>query len=101
MHIFTHFCYWVTAIVLWLFLKPLNVGMIILLTVASVFCATGIYFFLRGYRYGLVVRGIRWLGHLPGLRLSGSCVTMAGPRVLANHPWQFLCGHDVGEYRER
>ena len=68
MHIFTHFCYWVTAIVLWLFLKPLNVGMIILLAVASVFCAAGIFFFLRGYRYGLVVRGIRWLGHLPGLR---------------------------------
>ena len=53
---------------LWLCLKPLNVGMIILLAVASVFCAAGIFFFLRGYRYGLVVRGIRWLGHLPGLR---------------------------------
>lgn len=68
MHIFTHFCYWVTAIVLWLLLKPMGVGMAILLTAISLFCAAGIYLFLRGYRYGLVVRGIRWLGHIPGLR---------------------------------
>ncbi len=68
MHIFTHFCYWVTAIVLWLLLKPMNVGMWILLGVSAVFCAAGIYLFLRGYKYGMVVRGIRWMGHIPGLR---------------------------------
>ena len=68
MHIFAHFCYWVTAIVLWLLLKPMTVAMAILLTAAALFCAGGIYLFLRGYRYGLVVRGVRWLGHIPGLR---------------------------------
>jgi len=68
MHIFTHFCYWVTAIVLWLVLKPLTAGMIVLLAACALFCAGGIYLFLRGYKYGLVVKGIRWLGHIPGLK---------------------------------
>ena len=68
MHIFAHFWYWVTAIVLWLLLKPVSTGIAILLAVIAVFCAAGIYLFLRGYRYGMVVRGIRWLGHIPGLR---------------------------------
>ena len=68
MHIFTHFWYWVTAIVLYVLLFPVNVGMGILLSLASVFCAGGIYLFLRGYKSGMVVRGIRLLGHIPGLR---------------------------------
>ncbi len=68
MHVFTHFCYWVTGIVLYALLFPLNTGMIILLAVASIFCAGGIYLFLRGYKYGMVVKAIRWLGHVPGLR---------------------------------
>lgn len=68
MHIFAHFWYWVTAIVLYVALFPVNVGMGILLALAGVFCAAGIYFFLRGYRSGMVVGGIRLLGHVPGLR---------------------------------
>ena len=55
MHIFAHFWYWVTAIVLYVALFPVNVGMGILLALAGVFCAAGIYFFLRGYRSGLQV----------------------------------------------
>lgn len=68
MHIFAHFWYWVTAIVLYAILLPVGAGMAVLLTVASVFCAGGIYLFLKGYQNGMVVKGIRWLGHIPGLR---------------------------------
>jgi len=42
--------------------------MIVLLAACALFCAGGIYLFLRGYKYGLVVKGIRWLGHIPGLK---------------------------------
>ena len=41
MHIFAHFWYWVTAIVLWLLLKPVSTGIAILLAVIAVFCAGG------------------------------------------------------------
>lgn len=68
MHIFTHFCYWVTAILLWLWLKPVNAGVGLLLGAAALLCAGGIFLFLRGYRYGMVVHAIRWMGHIPGLR---------------------------------
>ncbi len=40
----------------------------VLLTVAALFCAAGIYLFLNGYRHGMVVKGIRLLGYIPGLR---------------------------------
>ncbi len=68
MHIFSHFWYWVTAIVLWLLLMPLNLVMATVLGLSSVFCAAGIYLFLKGYRNGMMVRAIRWAGHIPGLR---------------------------------
>lgn len=68
MHIFTHFWYWVTAIVLYLLFLPLAAGMGVLLTAAALFCAAGIYLFLKGYRNGMVVKGIRLLGYIPGLR---------------------------------
>ena len=68
MHIFSHFWYWVTAIVLYLLFIPLEAGMGVLLTVAALFCAAGIYLFLNGYRHGMVVKGIRLLGYIPGLR---------------------------------
>ena len=68
MHIFSHFWYWVTAIVLWLILMPLDPVMTSVLTLSAVFCAAGIYLFLKGYRNGLMVRAIRWAGHIPGLR---------------------------------
>lgn len=67
MHVFAHFCYWVTAIVLWVILKPMSIGMSVILILASVFCAGGIYLFVRGYKYGMVVKTIRLLGYIPGL----------------------------------
>ncbi|MBP5772191.1 MAG: flippase-like domain-containing protein [Bacteroidaceae bacterium] len=68
MHIFAHFWYWVTAIVLYAVLLPVNAGMAILLLAAAVFCGLGIYLFVKGYREGMVVKAIRWLGYLPGLK---------------------------------
>lgn len=68
MHIFSHFWYWVTAIVLWLCLMPLDPVMTTVLGLSAVFCAAGIYLFLKGYRNGMMVRAIRWAAHIPGLR---------------------------------
>lgn len=64
MHIFSHFWYWVTAIVLWLILMPIDPVMTSVLALSAIFCAAGIYLFLKGYRNGLMVRAIRWAGHI-------------------------------------
>ena len=68
MHIFSHFWYWVTAVVLWLLFMPLNVFMGILLTLVTLFCAAAIYLFVKGYKNGMVVKLIDWVSHIPGCK---------------------------------
>lgn len=73
MHIFAHFWFWFTSVFLYLALAaagdlPLDKTTIILLGIIVIFCLIAFYLFHRGYRYGLVVRLIRWIGHIPGLK---------------------------------
>lgn len=73
MHIFAHFWFWFTSVFLYLALAaagdlPLDKTTIILLGIIVIFCLIAFYLFYRGYRYGLVVRLIRWIGHIPGLK---------------------------------
>ena len=72
MHIFAHFWFWFTSVLLYLILAaahdlPLGRTIGTLLAIIVIFCLIAFYLFYRGYRYGLVVRLIRWLGHLPFL----------------------------------
>lgn len=72
MHIFSHFWFWITAIITYIILAlignlPLTTPIIILLSLITAFCTFAIYFFVKGYRNGLVIRTIRLLGKIPGL----------------------------------
>ena len=73
MHIFAHFWFWATSIVIYVVLVPmdllpLNAGMVVVLCFMLCFCGGGIYLFIRGYKNGMVVKLIRFLGHIPGLK---------------------------------
>lgn len=73
MHIFAHFWFWVTSIFVYVAialcgLLPLGVGMAIILLFMFLFCGGGIYLFIRGYKNGMVVKLIRFISHIPGLR---------------------------------
>ena len=73
MHIFAHFWFWFTSVFLYLALAaagnlPFNATLGIVLGLVVVFCLIAFYLFSRGYKYGLVVRVIRWIGHLPRLK---------------------------------
>lgn len=75
MHMFSHFCFWFSTVFFYLILAlagdeacALNTSVCIVLGLIVVFCLIAFYLFSRGYRYGLVVRAIRWIGHLPGLK---------------------------------
>ena len=73
MHVFAHFCFWATGIVIYLLLAafrllPLTTAIVIVLVLSALFCALGIYLFIRGYRYGMALRTIRLLTRIPGLR---------------------------------
>ncbi|MCD8203088.1 MAG: flippase-like domain-containing protein [Prevotella sp.] len=76
MHVFSHFWFWMTSIVVYLILAiaghlPLDTATGIVLLLAALFCCGGIYLFVRGYKYGMVVKLIRLIGKLPGLHHWG------------------------------
>jgi len=72
MHIFSHFCFWITAIFTYVFMVylgflPMDGVMRVVLLLMLLFCSGGVYLFMRGYKTGLIVKMIRLLGHLPFL----------------------------------
>ncbi len=72
-HVYSHFWFWLTGIVvyvsLWMAgLLPLPVAMRWVMGLALMLCFGGIWLFTRGYKYGLVCKAVRLLGHVPGLR---------------------------------
>lgn len=75
MHIFSHFCFWLSAVVLYLVLHfigleryPLDAGMIVLLAVlTAVFLFVG-WLFLLGYRRGVAMKLMGLLCHVPLVR---------------------------------
>lgn len=73
MHIFAHFSYWVTAIVLFIVFAvggmfSIDAVLAVLLALMSLFCGAGIYLFIKGYKNGMVVKLIRMVSHIPGLK---------------------------------
>ena len=73
MHFVAHFFLWFSSIFLYLALAaidyvPMTPAIGICLSIAIVFCLLAFYVFSRGYKNGLVVKVIRWIGKIPGLK---------------------------------
>lgn len=73
MHIYSHFWFWLTALLLFMVLVAvgyvsLTIGLDIILLLGAVFILGGIYIFRKGYRNGFLLKLLHGLGHLPGLR---------------------------------
>ena len=73
MHFFAHFWFWFSSIFIYLALAavgdlPINTAIATVLGIIIVFCLIAFYIFAKGYRDGLVVKTIRWIGHIPGLK---------------------------------
>lgn len=73
MHIFAHFWFWFISIFIYLALVlagdlPLTTGIGITLGVIACFCLIAFYLFSKGYRNGLVIKTIRLIGKIPGLK---------------------------------
>ena len=65
MHIFSHFCFWLFSILLYLACYPVDTFMTIVFAIVGFFCSLAIYFFMKGYKNGMAVRTLRLLGHIP------------------------------------
>lgn len=73
MHFFGHFIFWFVSIFIYLALvavgdMPLTTAIGTILGIIIVFCLVAFYLFSKGYRKGLVVKTIRWIGKIPGLK---------------------------------
>lgn len=65
MHVFSHFWFWLLGVILFVMIYPLNWGMGILMGTIAAVSLLVIYFFMKGYRNGLVVKTFRILSHIP------------------------------------
>ena len=64
-HIFSHFCFWLVSVLLFVCTQPINFLTGIIMAAITAFCVLGIWFFLVGYRKGLAVRAMNLLRHIP------------------------------------
>lgn len=68
MHIFSHFCFWLSSVVLYICLYPIGWTTGILLGAVTLFCLSVTVFFIKGYRNGMAVAFIRIGSRLPFLK---------------------------------
>ena len=72
-HFLAHFSFWFFSIFVYILLAlrgdvPLSAGYIVFLSVTFVVCVAAGYIFSRGYKNGMVVKLVAFLGKLPGLK---------------------------------
>lgn len=70
MHVFGHIVYWATSIIVYLVLYylelvPMDGFISVALIFMTIFCSAAIYMFSKGYRYGIIVKLLNVLSHLP------------------------------------
>ncbi len=68
MHIFSHFWFWLSAVVLYVALYPLDWAMGVMLAVVTFCCSLAIYFFMKGYRNGMAVKVLNVCRKLPFIK---------------------------------
>ena len=98
MHFFAHFWFWFLSIFLYLALAaigdlPLTPVLAFLFALTIIFCLVAFYIFSKGYRNGLVVNLIAWIGKLPGLRGWSSRFLKRHEKTLQNIDTQIAALH--------
>ena len=68
MHIFSHFCFWLTSVLLYICLYPVGWGMGIILGAITIFCLLIALLFIKGYQHGMAVAFVRLGSRLPFLK---------------------------------
>lgn len=65
MHIFSHFCLWATAIILYICLYHVEPYLWSLFAIFALVCVVVVYFFYKGYRNGMVVKAFSIFSRVP------------------------------------
>lgn len=67
MHIFSHFCFWLFSLVVFLvrYAHALSLPLLVVLGIMLLFCLVGVQFFVMGYRKGLAMKTVTLFSRLP------------------------------------
>lgn len=68
MHISSHFCFWIAAVLIYACFYPVNMIVGIIMALILAFCLLFIVLFIRGYRSGMAVACVRICGKIPFLK---------------------------------
>lgn len=68
MHIFSHFCFWLSSVLLYVCLYPVGWVTGIILAAITLFCLLITILFIKGYRHGMAVACVRMGSHIPFLK---------------------------------
>lgn len=68
MHIFSHFCFWLSSILLYIYLYPVGWVMGVILGSITLFCLLITVLFIKGYQHGMAVAFVRLGSRLPFLK---------------------------------
>lgn len=68
MHILSHICFWLFAVILYVAFFEVNMFMAILLSIIGTASLLAIYFFMKGYKNGMVVKALRIAQKIPFLK---------------------------------
>ena len=98
MHFFAHFFLWFSSIFIYLALAavgdlPYSMPVGIILGLIAVFCMVAFYVLGKGYQKGLVVKLIRWVGKIPGLKNWSNRFIQKNDELLHNIDAQIISIH--------
>ncbi len=93
-HIFSHFWFWLLSCILYILTQSLDVAMAILIASIAAFCIAAIWFFLKGYKRGIAVSGMRLMSHIPFVKKWARKFFQQHSEQLATIDHQIAALHD-------
>lgn len=73
-HIFSHFCFWIAAVIIYVCFYPVNFFMGVVMVLILLFCLFFTALFVRGYRSGMAVAFVRICSKIPFLKRYASTI---------------------------
>jgi len=93
MHIFSHFCFWMSSVLIYIFFYPVSWSMGILMGFITLFCLTLGTLFIKGYRHGMAVACVRLGSKIPFLKKQISSFLEKNRRKLEDIDKQIALVH--------
>ena len=93
MHIFSHFCFWMSSVLIYVFFYPVNWSMGVLMGFITLFCLSLGLLFIKGYRHGMAVACMNLASRIPFIKKYAIAFTEKNKAKLENIDKQIALVH--------